>query len=427
MPDLTPALLPRLQSHRLPGLDLGGDFVYPHYTGYSLLNLTASICQALGAPLPGVPPLAADALPVSGREFRRVVLLALDGLGLESFRAHLRSRPESIWGKLLPRAALAPLTSVTPSTTATALTTLWTGASPLQHGILGYEVWLREYGVVANMIVHAPAAAPADVGGLKRSGFVPEAFLPVETLGAHLARQGVQVQAWMPAPLARSGLSTMQMAQARIYPYRSVSDLWISLADRLAEPAGERLYAYVYWPDVDTLAHAFGPQDERVSGELELFTRAAERFFFERLGPDGLKDTLFLLTADHGHIQTTPAPEYELRRHPRLAEMLHIQPTGETRLAYLYPRPGNEADVQAYIEQALPGEFAVIPTAQAVAAGLFGPGEPTPLIASRLGDCIAIARGHAYLWWANKENHLFGRHGGLSPEEMLIPLFALAD
>jgi hypothetical protein len=28
------------------------------------------------------------------------------------------------------------------------------------------------------------------------------------------------------------------------------------------------------------------------------------------------------------------------------------------------------------------------------------------------------------MWWANKENPLIGRHGGLSSEEMLVPLLA---
>jgi hypothetical protein len=43
----------------------------------------------------------------------------------------------------------------------------------------------------------------------------------------------------------------------------------------------------------------------------------------------------------------------------------------------------------------------------------------------RLGDVIALARGDSYLWWANKDNPLIGRHGGLSPEEMLVPLLAV--
>ncbi len=424
MPDLVDRLLPRLRAHALPGLEPGEGFVLPDYTGGSLLNLTASICALLGAPLPGVPLLAPDLLPPSASRYRRIVLLVVDGLGLDFFQRYL-AQQRSVWEQRLPRAALAPLTSLAPSTTATVLTSLWTGAGPLQHGILGYEVWLREFGVVANMISQSPASASGEVSGLNRFGFIPEQFMPATPLGVHLARHGADAHAFLPIGLARSGLSSMHLGNARLYPYRSFSDLWISLAELLSrQPPGPQ-FIYAYWPELDTLSHAFGPRDERVMAEFSLFSRAAEQLFFDRLGDRGLEDTLFLLTADHGAVETSPAPERELRSHPRLAEMLHIQPTGETRLVYLYPRPGKADAVRKYFEQAWPGDFALLPSAEAIRSGLFGPGEPSPLVASRVGDLVAAARGQAYLWWQNKENRLLGRHGGLSAEEMLVPLYAL--
>jgi hypothetical protein len=35
------------------------------------------------------------------------------------------------------------------------------------------------------------------------------------------------------------------------------------------------------------------------------------------------------------------------------------------------------------------------------------------------------AHNDAYLWWADKENPLVGRHGGLSAEEMIVPLLSV--
>ena len=93
---------------------------------------------------------------------------------------------------LLDESIFSPLTSITPSTTSSALTTLWTGAYPAEHGILGYEVWLREYGVIANMILHSAFTFLGDVGGLQRAGFDPLTFLPVPTLGPHLLDNGIQ-------------------------------------------------------------------------------------------------------------------------------------------------------------------------------------------------------------------------------------------
>jgi hypothetical protein len=66
----------------------------------------------------------------------------------------------------------------------------------------------------------------------------------------------------------------------------------------------------------------------------------------------------------------------------------------------------------------------VMPSSQLLEAGLFGPGTPAPDTRDRLGDLIVITHQDAYLWWAAKPNPLIGRHGGLSAEEMLVPLLA---
>jgi hypothetical protein len=115
---------------------------------------------------------------------------------------------------------------------------------------------------------------------------------------------------------------------------------------------------------------------------------------------------------------------YDLRNHPEFLRCLHLPPTGENRLAYLYLRPGYTEAARQYLESAWPGQFDVLDSTQAVEAGLFGPGTPHPNLFERVGDYIVVARGNAYLWWANKDNRMLGRHGGLHSEEMLVPFLA---
>jgi hypothetical protein len=124
-------------------------------------------------------------------------------------------------------------------------------------------------------------------------------------------------------------------------------------------------------------------------------------------------------------INTFEDPHYELRNHPDLVRRLHILPSGENRLAYLFVRPGQPEAVREYIEQTWPNQFSLLDTARAVEAGLFGSGELHPRLFDRLGEYIVVARGNAYLWWADKKNFLIGRHGGLHPEEMLVPFLAV--
>ena len=71
MLDLTLELLSRLRQHRLPGLDLGDDFIYPEYFGHSILNLPSSICYFFGIPELGAVPLAPEILTTLGDGIRR--------------------------------------------------------------------------------------------------------------------------------------------------------------------------------------------------------------------------------------------------------------------------------------------------------------------------------------------------------------------
>jgi predicted AlkP superfamily pyrophosphatase or phosphodiesterase len=312
-----------------------------------------------------------------------------------------------------------------PSTTSAALPALWSGRDAAEHGITGYEMWMKEYGVIANAILHAPITYRDDVGSLERAGFDPEKFLPFPTLGTHLLAHGVEPYALQHRRILRSGLSKMLFRDVDAHAFHTAADLWINLRHLLEEKARQRLYVWAYWSEVDHFGHLYGPDDERTVAEFATFSLAMEQFFLARIGATARQGTLLILTADHGQIATRKDPHYELRHHPDLLRCLHISPTGENRLAYLYIRPGQSEAVYAYLERTWPGQFCVIETAHAIENGLFGPGSPHPALQDRLGDAIVVAREDAYLWWPDRDNHLFGRHGGLHPDEMLVPFLTV--
>jgi hypothetical protein len=422
MPSARDDILERLRAHQIPGLDLGEGFLYPHYQGYSILNIPSTICKWLGLPGLGAAPLAEEIVPKLDRSFPRVVLVLLDALGYQRFVRWLEQYPAlAVWQSLTERGGLMPITSISPSTTSSALTSLWSGRSPSEHAITGYEMWMKEYGIVVNTIQHKPISYQGGAGGLERAGFKPESFLGFPTLGEHLLLHGVKSYALQHHSIAASGLSRMLMKEVRIQMFHSAADLWVNLRQLLEGSRNERFFAWVYWSEVDTFGHFYSPDDERVAAEFVLFSQAMQQFFLERLSRGLRQDTLFILTADHGQLVTQPNAYYELRNHPTLTRRLHILPTGENRLAYFYIRPGQTEAVREYLDRAWPNQFAVVESAYAAESGLFGPGRRHPSLLDRLGDYLVVARNDAYLWWANKENELHGRHGGLHPEEMLVP------
>jgi hypothetical protein len=131
------------------------------------------------------------------------------------------------------------------------------------------------------------------------------------------------------------------------------------------------------------------------------------------------------MVADHGHIPTRPNPAYELRNHPELLSHFVILPTGENRMPYLFLKGGREDAVRAYVDKTWPEQFRLYPARLVIDQGLFGTGEIYPLAYERTGDLIVFPQGDAYWWFANRDNPLIGRHGGLSRDEMLVPFFAM--
>ena len=413
-----------LRQHRLPGLDLGSELLYPHYGGYSILNLPSSVCRWLGAPEIGAGPLAKELLEPLGSDYRQVILILMDALAFHRLSRWIQEGNLPVWKALAGRGLFIPLTSVTPSTTSSALTSLWSGRSPTEHGITGYEMWLKEYGIVANTILHMPITFKSDLGALRRAGFDPETFIPFQTLGTHLAVHGVNTYALQHHSILDSGLTRMLFKDVKAKAFSTAADLWINLRQMLESQLDERSYTWVYWDQVDYFGHHNGPEDERASAEFSIFSHAMEQLFLSRLSEAARRDTLLILTADHGQIATRPNAHYDLRNHPGLMRRLHINPTGENRLAYLYIRPGQSEAVREYVERTWPNQFSVIESSYAAEMGLFGPGAAHPGLQDRIGDYLVIARREAYFWWANKEDRMYGRHGGLHPEEMLVPFLA---
>ena len=425
MPDLSSQILPKIYQHKIDGIPLEGDYVFPHYDGLSLVNIPGTITKLLGAPDFGKPPLDKTITDTLKGSYEKVVLLLVDAMDIELFQQMMSQEKDLFWGHHYDQVTYTPITSICPSTTASALSTLWTGEGPATHGIIGYEMWAKEFGMVINNIQHAPASARGDTGGLSRSGFDPNAFIRKPLLGTHLKNNGIQPTTFIHTRIAHSGLSVMQMEDVDLQTYVDEADLCISLADYINSRRGIREYIYVYYSDVDTLMHRFSANDKRVSMQFEAFSALFERALLNNLSESSAENVLLITIADHGSIVTPKKPRYDLVNHLDLMDHFVMQPTCENRLAFFYVKPGKKQAVRDYFQETWPGEFDLLDSDAALESGLFGDAPFNKDIRDRIGNLVAIARGDAYLWWAPKPNPLAGRHGGLSKEEMLVPFYAL--
>lgn len=403
-----------------------GQAVLPCYDGHSLVNVPATMAQALGATLPGTAaPLERPYLEPLGEGLTQLVCVLVDALGYRHLQAQMLRRPGSIWERLAHDGALLPFTSVFPSTTATALASLLTGVEPVAHGLLGYELWLREHGVLAQMLQLKPALGPDGVS-LLDWGFCPETFLPAPGIGATLSAQGIATVAvnyrgYLQSPLSRM----LYRGFGRMVGYRDVAEMWERAAQLVASrPAGKRLIL-AYWGQIDEAIHAHGSADGAWEAQFEALTRAFEEHFINRLTAQQRQRTGLVVCADHGWVDAPVESAHDTEADPVFARELLIPYSGEARAAYLHLRRGPRPEALAALRETLGPGYDVVEMDRAIAAGLFGRGLAAPESLARLGHALVIARGQRYLDRRDKRLKIRGRHGGLAPEEMLIPWLAV--
>ena len=346
----------------------------------------ADIVPAVLGPDPDVPTV----LPEAVLDASAIVLVVFDGLGAEQLQERPRVAPT------LAEMHTATITSVAPTTTATALTSIATGVPPGQHGIVGYRILTGEGNL--NMLRWRTRLGDA------REHFVPEEFQPVAAFA------GQRPPVLQNRQYAQSGFTRAYLRDARLVGYESMSAVAAEVLRLLRE--GES-FVYAYYEGIDVAAHmhAFGR-------EYDAELRACDRLMTDLLA--GLpRGAAVVATADHGLVDCSGG-RVEIER--SVTDHAFAE-SGEARFRWLHARPGRSEDLYAAARQAHGEQAWVLAVDQILDEGWLGP-VVTDAARSRLGDVALVARGRWAFDWPgdNSTSHLLGRHGSLTPEEMLVPL-----
>ncbi|MGC9119069.1 MAG: alkaline phosphatase family protein [Thermoproteus sp.] len=354
----------------------------------------------------GLPPRGPQIRFGLGLSSRRIALILLDGLGFNTF-AKIAGEYSGIFR------GLYRATSVFPTTTSAALTSLSTGLAPCQHGVVAWSFYLKEAGAVIDSLNMSAMLGERD--GLSNAGYELKALFNAPTVFADLAKVGVRSRAFLPKGLG-GGISRILYDGAETFEYISHYDALINAGRFLQQ--NDAAYAYVYISTVDSVAHRYGPRsDEALAaarGVLDSVTKLARQYM---AGAD------VIVTADHGHEEI--ARNENLSKDVELLDALSMPPYGDPRALYLKPsvEPRRLAELLARH-----GEFSLMSREEALEAGLFGSCEGK--FAERIGDYIALpGRGLSaiYLYKQKNEDPLKfkGHHGGLTEDELYIPLILL--
>ncbi|MEA1049930.1 alkaline phosphatase family protein [Lamprobacter modestohalophilus] len=381
----------------------------PNYQGGSIVNLMQSLIAARGhRPSDAEPYPEAQLLPAAEiRKARHVLLLVIDGLGDDWLRRHSPDGP-------LARHRLGSLTSVFPPTTASAITTYLTGDAPQQHAMTGWYMWLGELGSVLAVLPGKPRYGGS---GYKQAGIDVQQLYRHRSLFACLDTASGVIS---PRAIARSDYNLAHLGPARLYPYKGLSGMFSIIAKTLKR-ARDPTTLYAYWPGLDSIGHEQGIESPRALAHLDAIEQGLSLLMKRLAGTD----TLVLICADHGQLDSAPAQLTEVNAIPDLADCLRIPLCGEPRAAYCYVRLDQGARFEHLCVDHLGQDFELFRSTDLIDQGLFGLGQPHPHLQERVGDYCLIARDRAVLHQAligEKPFQQIGVHGGLSSAELMVPL-----
>ncbi len=360
----------------------GEDFVLPDYDGACVSNVVPALLE--------YPPLGTGWMPDGVAEANQVVLLVIDGLGWEQLHGRTALAPT------LSTARGGPITTVAPSTTAAALSSIATGVPPGEHGVVGYKI--RVGGQTLNTLRWSTGNGDA------RKLIPPREFQQVPAFGG---RAPVVVNK---AEFIGSGFTIAHLDGVDYRPYGTIATLVWEIERAVA--TGER-FVYGYYDGLDRVGHERGH-----AGAFD-----AEFAFVDRLVGDVRAvlpdDVVLLVTADHGQVDTTdlarPIAEPVMRSTTAVS--------GEDRFVWLHT--SNPSETVRVAREHHGHDFVVATRDELIERGTFGR-RIAPNALERFGDVALLARGGAALLDpTGRTPNLLGRHGSLTPAEMYVPLVSV--
>jgi len=385
-------------------------FHFPDYSGGSIVNLLSSIIFALGGKSPH-----AKLKVLGSRTFdgvSRVVYLVLDGVGYNQLSRFIASGGGAHFFARYPSERI---TTVFPSTTAAAVTTFATGATPAEHGLLSWHLNLHDLGLVGAVLPGRTLTGTP----MTDSKFNLKRYLG---LPSYLSSVRMRKQLLSFGALGRSAYSN---AGTRWDGHGSFKTL-VGMERQTVRFARQtrRGVAYVYWPLYDALCHARGVEARETKYHLSGLDQSLGRLAGRLVGTD----TLLLVTADHGVLDAPPSKRVELTSVPGLLDCLAQVPVGDARQVSCFVRPSRVGRFHDVVDRHLLDACVCITGEDLLESGLLGPGQPHPSLQNRIGDYILLAReSYAFRVTASlaKPRVHKGNHGGLSADEMYVPLYAL--
>jgi predicted AlkP superfamily pyrophosphatase or phosphodiesterase len=405
------------------------NFIKPSYDSYCFSNIPGTIQKLFG--IPNNKGLPENVLPTGKyKEYNKVIFLFIDAFGWKFYEKYKNKYPAL--QRFINKGTVSKITAQFPSTTAAEVTTMNTGLSVGESGV--YEWFYYEPKVDA---VIAPLlfsyAKNKERGTLVAANVNPAILYPSQTIYEELAKNGVKSNLFISSEYANSEYNLIMSKGANIYSFSTIADGLTKLSEMVVNDTTKSYY-YLYYGKIDSIGHSYGTDSRYFDNEVELFFIALENFLLKYID-EKIKDTIILLSADHGQTNVSPKTTFYLNKEiPNIAKYFKttkmgepIVPAGSCRDMFLYIKDDVLDKLITELSEKLKDKAEIYKTSKLINEGYFGNNVSEEFL-SRVGNIVILPYKGESVWWYEKgvfEQKHIGHHGGLTREEMEIPFLTL--
>lgn len=386
------------------------EFILPDYKKRSIINLMSSISNSFGKKHQYEELSALNSKEL--KKFKNVVLIVIDGLGYN----YLKKQKDSFLLKNIK----SDMTSTFLSTTACANTAFLVGYPPQQHALTGWDINLKEIGAITTILPFVPIFGKES---LSNSRFEIKDVMDIESF-----HKGFNGKSFLliDKKIANSPFSDYVTKSLEVIPTKSYKNTFSKLNNLIKKKSIKRRFIHAYIPELDHFAHEEGVNSKEVQEIFQDFDMRIKKLSQSIKGTN----TKLIVVADHGLIDASPNTEIWVENIVGLKECLTIPLAGEPRVRDCFVRANKVKDFENIVKTKMSKYCWCFKGEQLIRDNFYGLGKPNKKLIDRVGDYVLIMKKNYILRYklANyKSSGEFqkGKHGGVSEDEMIVPLITI--
>lgn len=321
------------------------------------------------------------------KEYKNIVLILYDGMGSKLLNRNLDEN------SFLCKHQVTEIDAVFPPTTTASTTSVLSGLNPNEHGWLGWDLYFEKYNKVVTMFLNK--IKDTDESICEKS--ISEETYPYKNIIERIN--------------AKEDVTATGLFPFRDMLYKDLDDM-MSKIKRTCDN-NNRNFVYAYFEDPDLTQHITGTDSIETKDVYQRINKSTQELC------ESLKDTLVIIIADHGHINSEVITLTDFKD---VYDLLERDISIEPRACSFKVKEGKKAEFEKIFNKYFSNYFELYTKEEVLEKQLFGPGINNENLDITVGDFLAVATSNKYFRFNEFGTVYKSMHAGITEDEVKVPL-----